>query len=194
MTGGTFARVMFALLVGAVSAAAPPAAGAAVNPPRALDATQGVTRFEVTSREPFAGGRSFGRVGPYERLDGTATVQLDPRDPHNAGIVNIDRASRNAAGMVEYSTPVFILRPADMGRGNGKIFYAVNNRGNKQALGYFNRVTSGPGINDPRTSADAGDGFLMRKGYTVVDAGWQGDVAAGDNRLFPDFPVASQAD
>ena len=54
--------------------------------------------------------------------------------------------------------------------------------------------SSGPGINNPLTAADAGDGFLMRQGYTIVDAGWQGDVAPGNNRLVPDFPVATNAD
>jgi hypothetical protein len=178
--------VVVCLLVVAV-----PATAASRESPTAA---QGVTRFEVTSREVFAGGRSFGRVGQYERLDGVAQVQLDPDDPRNAGIVDIDRAPRNEAGMVEYRSPFMILKPVDMARGNGKVFYVVNNRGNKQALGYFNRVPSGPGINDPRTSADVGDGFLMRRGYTIVDAGWQGDVAPGNNRLFPEFPVATQAD
>lgn len=158
------------------------------------DARQGVTHFEVTSRALFADGRQFGGTGRYERLDGVAHVQVDPDDPRNAVIVDIDKAPRNDAGMVEYSTPFMILRPIDMERGNGKIFYAVNNRGNKQALGYFNRVPSGPGINDPQTFDDAGDGFLMRRGYTIVDAGWQGDVAPGNNRLFPQFPIATEPD
>jgi hypothetical protein len=188
--------VMFAVLGAAVPATAAAGTGSGRTAPERASsgAEQGVTRFEVTSREIFAGGRVFGRVGRYERLDGVAHVQLDPMDPRNAGIVDIERAARNEAGMVEYRSPFFILRPANMARGNGKVFYVVNNRGNKQALGYFNRVPNGPGINDPRTSADAGDGFLMRKGYTIVDAGWQGDIAPGANRLFPDFPVATQAD
>src|SRR5260370_29027478 len=48
--------------------------------------------------------------------------------------------------------------------------------------------------NDPLTAADVGDGFLLRLGYAIVDAGWQGDVAPGNSRLFPKFPVASQPD
>ena len=34
----------------------------------------------------------------------------------------------------------------------------------------------------------------MRLGYTIVDAGWQGDVAnvPGSNVLFPVLPVATQ--
>ena len=33
--------------------------------------------------------------------------------------------------MVEFCAPFFILKPVDMARGNRKIFYGVNNRGNK---------------------------------------------------------------
>jgi Alpha/beta hydrolase domain len=155
-----------------------------------------VVRFVIEQTRSFAGDTSFGDVGPYQRLDGTAYMEVDPRDPLNAVIVNLDKAPRNARGLVEFSAPFFILKPADMARGNHKIFYGINNRGNKQTLGYFNYVPAGPGINDPITAADAGDGFLMRLGYTIVDAGWQGDVAnlPGSNVLFPNLPIAMQAD
>ena len=97
---------------------------------------------------------------------------------------------------MELSAPFFILKPADLSRGNHKLFYGINNRGNKQTLGYFNYVPAGPGINNPVTAADAGDGFLMRLGYTIVDAGWQGDVAnvPGSNVLFPNLPIVTQSD
>ena len=159
-----------------------------------LRAEARVVRFEVERTRIFAEGISFGTVGPYQRLDGTAYMEVDPADPLNATLVNLDRAPRNQRGMVEFSAPFFILKPMEMERGNGKIFYVINNRGNKQATGYFNYAPAGPGINDPITAADAGDGFLMRLGYTVVDAGWQGDVAAGNNRMFPNLPVATQPD
>ncbi len=153
-----------------------------------------VVRFVVEQTRIFADGISFGAVGQYQRLDGTAYMEVDPADPLNAVIVNLDKAPRNDRGMVELSSPFFILKPLQMNRGNRKIFYVINNRGNKQPMGYFNYVPAGPGINDPINAADAGDGFLMRLGYTVVDAGWQGDVALGGNRLFPNLPVATQPD
>ncbi len=159
----------------------------------AAPASARVARFVVTQVRTFADGTSFGSVGQYQRLDGTAWFEVDARDPHDAVIVNLDKAPKNAGGKVEFNAPFFILKPTIMSRGNGKIFYVVNNRGNKQALAKFNYVPAGPGINDPITAADAGDGFLMRLGYTVVDAGWQGDVAPGNSRLFPKFPVAVQA-
>jgi hypothetical protein len=119
-------------------------------------------------------------------------MEVDPNDSLNAVMVNLDKAPRNARGKVEFSSPFFILKPVDMARGNRKIFYGVNNRGNKIESGLrWNYVAA---TNDPITAAQAGDGFLMRLGYTVVDAGWQGDVAPGNNRLFPNLPVATQPD
>jgi hypothetical protein len=156
--------------------------------------TARVTRFVVTQTRIFAGGMSFGNVGQYERLDGTAYFEVDPEDPLNAVIVNLDKAPRNAKGLVEFSAPFFILKPVDMTRSNHKMFYGINNRGNKQTLGYFNYVPAGPGINNPITATDAGDGFLMRLGYVIVDAGWQGDVVNLSNQLTPNFPAATQPD
>ena len=150
-----------------------------------------VVRFVVEQKRPLAEGTSFGSAGAYERLDGTAYFEVDPKDPLNAIVVNLDKAPRNARGMVEFSSPFVILKPADMAKGNHKIFYAINNRGNQQAISYFN---FGPGGNNPLTAANVGDGFLMRLGYTIVDAGWQGDLVAGGGRLIPKFPVATQPD
>jgi hypothetical protein len=151
-----------------------------------------VVRFVVEQQRSFADGAEWGTSGAYERLDGTAYMEVDPRDPLNAGIVNLDKAPRNDRGMVEFSAPFFMLKPVDMARGNQKIFFGLNNRGNKIELG----IRAFPAIltNDPLTAADAGDGLLLRLGYVVVDAGWQGDVAAGNNRLVPNFPVATQPD
>ena len=151
-----------------------------------------VVRFVVEQRRVFAEGKEFLAVGPYERLDGTVYMEVDPEDLLNAVIVNLDRAPRNARGLVEFSTTFYILKPVDMSRGNGKIFYGVNNRGNKLESGL--RWHHVPASNNPLTAEDAGDGFLMRLGYTVVDAGWQGDVAEGNDRLFPKLPVATRPD
>jgi Alpha/beta hydrolase domain len=155
-----------------------------------------VVRFVVEQQRSFASGVAWGRSGPYERLDGTAYMEVDPHDPLNAVIVNLDKAPRNAQGMVEFSSPFFILKPVDMARGNHKLFYGINNRGNKLEITQVRAFPSVPSANnnDPLTAADVGDGFLLRLGYAIVDAGWQGDVAAGNNRLFPNLPVATQPD
>lgn len=151
-----------------------------------------VTRLIITGVEsPTFEGVRFGSVKQYERLVARASGELDPTDPLNAGIVNIDKAPRNASGLVEYEVDVFILKPVDLRRGNGRIFYDVLNRGNKLAIRFVN---GGPRTNNPRLAADVGTGFLMNEGYTIVWSGWQGDVAPGNNRLLADFPIATNAD
>ena len=144
----------------------------------------GVRRVEVTEREsPVFGGTEFGTLGPYERLHGTVFGELDPTHPLNAGILNLDRAARNAHGNVEYRTDFRILKPLDVDRGNGCLVYDVPNRGNQPIMPRLN------GAPDGGHPHDAGTGFLMRRGFTVVWSGWQGDVPPGNDRLTARFPI-----
>ncbi len=160
-----------------------------------LPAAARVTVFAVEHRRAFAGGASWGKVGPYERLTGTAFLEVDPRDPLNAGIVDIDKAPRNARGMVEFSTQFFVLKPVDMAHSNRKIFYAINNRGNNLGIDFAHQLLRA------QTVADVGDNdILLQAGYTIVDAGWEGDlvpVFAADGtptRLVASLPTALQPD
>jgi Alpha/beta hydrolase domain len=150
-----------------------------------------VTRVEITRHEAFAGGQAFGPVGPYEKVVGRFYGELDPAAPLNAGIVDLDKAPRNAKGLVEYSSDFYILKPLDLAKGNGALLYDVNNRGNKQALFQFN---SAPRTNDPATAADAGNGFLMRYGFSVVWSGWLPDLPDANGNLRLAVPVARGPD
>jgi hypothetical protein len=149
-----------------------------------------VTRIEILRTEPFAGGQAFGNVGPYEKVVGRFHGELDPAAPLNAIIVDLDKAPRNARGQVEYASDFYILRPADLAKGNGALLYDVNNRGNKRALIQFN---SAPASNDPSTPAQAGNGFLMRQGYSVVWSGWIPGLPADNNALRIEVPTAAGA-
>ena len=141
--------------------------------PVAADAQ--ITRMVITERDsPTFEGHVFGDVGTYEWLIGYAEGELDPADPRNAGIVNLDRAPRNQRGRVEYRVDVQILKPVDLARGSGRIFYDVLNRGGKRSMGH--RINGGPNTNDPRVASEMGSGFLMNQGYTMVWNGWQADV------------------
>lgn len=157
-----------------------------------------VTRLEVTQTRQVADGATWGDTGAYERLDGVAHFEVDPKDPHNAIITDIALAPVNARGMVEFSSPFYILKPVDLAKGNHKLFYGINNRGGQVELG----SRFAPGMTravyvDPLTRDSLGDGLLLRMGYTYVDAGWQGDGSAdgktlmGSPGLFPSFPVAT---
>lgn len=149
-------------------------------------ATAAVARFDVVQREPFAGGKSFGAAGPYEKIIGRVHFAVDPALRQNQAIVDLTRAPRNAQGLVEFSGDLFILAPKDPANGNGAILYDVNNRGNKLALRFFNNADGN------NAASDDGDGFLMRHGFTVVWSGWDGELLPGGGRLQLAAPVASE--
>lgn len=145
--------------------------------------------FEIEKVEPLADGAPFSEVGAYERVIAVAKGEVDPALPANSGIALIDKAPRNAAGKVEYATNVFILRPKDSTRGNGRILYEVNNRGRKMLFG---NIADGPqGVNDPKTLADLGNAFPLRRGYTIVWSGWDPDAPRANMGLALTAPVAT---
>jgi hypothetical protein len=145
-----------------------------------------VTRVDIASRSTVAGGQAFGSVGAYEKLSGTIEFALDPRDPRNARIVDLDRAPRAADGRVHFTADLYVLRPVDSTRGNGVLFFEVSNRGRK---GLLSRFSGAAGSDDPSTAADLGDGYLMREGYTLVWVGWEFDLGTG--LLRADAPPAA---
>ncbi len=140
-----------------------------------------VTRFEVTQRRPLAGGRAFGDVGRYEELAGRLHLVVDPQHEVNRAITDLALAPRDAAGRVALAADVSILLPVDRARMSGRFLVDVVNRGNTVAVPNFNHATRpafGPG-SDPHPPIDAGDGWLMRRGWVVVSCGWQCDLPPG---------------
>jgi hypothetical protein len=147
-----------------------------------------VSRIDILRREPFASGQQFGNVGAYEKIVGRFYGELDPALALNAVIVDLDKAPRNARGKVEYSADFYILKPTDMAKGNGALLYDVNNRGNKRALIQFNSARAS---NDPTTPEEAGNGFLMRQGFSVVWSGWIPNLPTANNALRIEVPTAT---
>jgi hypothetical protein len=145
--------------------------------------------LEIAERTAFADGAAFGAAGSYERLAGRIRLAVDPDAAQNRGIVDLGKAPRTADGQVECTADFTILKPADMTRGNRRLFYDWGNRGNIRCLQFFNDAVH---TNTPRSLADAGNGFLFRRGYTVVWIGWEGDLLPGDGRFIIDTPVATE--
>ena len=135
-----------------------------------------VTKIEIGSRQPFAGGAAFGEVGPYEQLDGTVSFAVDPTNSANETVTDIGLAPRGSDGLVSFSSDFRVLRPTDPAKGNRRVVLDILNRGKPLALRNLN---SAPDI-APDAPMDPGNGFLMRNGYTVAWCGWQHDV--------PDLP------
>ena len=85
-----------------------------------------VVKFEVQERGSFAGGASWADAGPYEWLREIAYIEVDPHNPQDESIVDLDHAPRNKQGTVEFTTPFVILKPIDPSRGNHKIYYSFH--------------------------------------------------------------------
>jgi hypothetical protein len=150
-----------------------------------------IVKIEITSRQtPALEGRTFGKVGQYELLRGKAYAEIDPADPRNAVIADIQLAPRTADGKVVYAMDVFILKPIDLDRGNQKLFVDINNRG---TLGWDN-LSGGSNGDNPTRAADAGTGFLMAQGYAIVANGWDVQVRPGSDLLTISVPIAKKAD
>jgi hypothetical protein len=142
------------------------------------------------SQNPTFGGTTFGPVGAYQKIIGTATGKLDPSDPHNAVITDLQLAPRDAQGLVSYSMDFYILTPVDPSKGNHKVFFEPPNRGAKQ----FARFNGSSGGNNPTTAGDAGTAFLMNQGYTMVWAGWEPTASRSNFSMGVTAPVAVNAD
>ncbi len=115
-----------------------------------------VTRVEILKRSDLAA------YAGYEKLEGRVYFTVDPSNRRNTVIVDLDRAPKNAQGRIEFSADFYAVRPKT--GGNGVAIVDVVNRGNRVTR-MFNRIAAG---SDP----DVGDGFLMRRGFTVIAVGW----------------------
>ena len=139
-----------------------------------------MTHIDITTTGAAFPGESFGSVGPYQRIEGTITGEIDPADPQNAVIVDIALAPKNPNGTVGYKADFQILRPGDLSKGNHRVNFELPNRGRTNVLGLFN--DSGTG-NAKGSSGASGNTFLMSRGYTIVEGGWD-TSAQGNGSLF----------
>jgi hypothetical protein len=146
-----------------------------------------VARVEVSSRRDVLAGKPFGSVGSYELIVGRVYFVVDPVHARNKIVTDLDKAPRNAAGQVELSADLAILKPKDASRGSGVALIDIVNRGNKTVLTSFNRSAAS---RDLSTDAEFGDGFLMRQGHTVVWVGWEFDVPARTGGMRIELPAA----
>ena len=146
-----------------------------------------VSGVEIETQQAVLEGRAFGLAGAYQALRGKLHFAVKPSNPANRIITDIDLAPRNEQGEVRFSSDFFLLRPADMSRANGALLIDIPNRGNKTALGMFNRARR---ANAPSSEEHYGDGFLLREGFTILFLGWQFDPPHEPGRMRSYVPVA----
>ena len=155
-----------------------------------------IKKIQITTRQsPAFGGYSWPGVGQYEKIAGKAFGELDPKDPRNQVLVDLQLAPRNAGGKVEYSFDFYLLKPVDLSKGSHKMLYEPPNRGRKTIVA----LNRGVGGNDPGAVTDAsllGDSFLLPQGYSLSFSGWDasaGNSSANFNTTIT-LPVARNAD
>jgi len=151
-------------------------------------AISAVTAVSVSERSPVLNGRSFGPVGPYERIQGKVEFAVDPESPANEGIADLKLAPRNDRGLVVFTADFYVLRPVEASGGNGTALVEIPNRGGKALLSVFDFAK---GSRSPVTDDEFGDDFLLNRGFTLVWIGWEFDVPPEPNMLRLDAPVVS---
>jgi Alpha/beta hydrolase domain len=144
-----------------------------------------VAHLEVTRRSPFP--------FDYERIDGKLHFAVDPTHAANGRIVDLDKAPRDEGGRVRFWADFVLLQPADQGRANRRLLYFVVNRGLRVGVP-FNRFAPRLPTLPPTDEIDIGDGFLMRRGWTVAMCGWQWDVQRQPGLMGLEAPQALGAD
>lgn len=147
--------------------------------------------LDVLERHDFADGRLFGQAGVYEKIKGAVHYTVDPASPSARTIVDIDLVPCGPDGLIRFSGDFCVLRPKDPAKGNGRLVFEVLNRGTKKLfrdLMDAHIPPDGGGGNDPTSAADVGNALLLRHGYTMAWAAWQGDILAGEGRMLLHLP------
>ena len=62
-----------------------------------------VSQIESVAVEPYEDGVSFGDVGPYEVVRAVLRYAVDPETDAGRRIVDLDRARRDASGLVDHA-------------------------------------------------------------------------------------------
>jgi hypothetical protein len=117
----------------------------------------------------------------YQQITGKVYFVVDPKDPRNAVVADIDKAPRNAEGKVEFTADLLAVWPK-VGDGNNVALVDVVNRGNTTAF-RLNR-TAGQNL--------VGEGFLLKQGFTIICIGWEFDVASRNGAIRIQAPVATE--
>jgi hypothetical protein len=147
--------------------------------------------LSISERFAFAGGHEFGSSG---LTSGSSRALISRSTPAHLRSTASPISTRRRPMPRASSISPAISRSCSRSIQRAvirRLFFDYGNRGNKRMLQFFNDV---PASNDPRSLADAGNGFLMRGGYTVVWLAWQRDLLQGNGRMLLYLPVARGRD
>ena len=111
-----------------------------------------VTRIVIDEQKPMV--NAAGQTIEYEQLSGRAFGELDPRDPLNALIQDIE-LGKDKDGKVRYTASFVLTRPKNLNQASGLLWHDVPNRGRSVLIAIAER----------------------NKGDIGLASAWQGDNA-----------------
>jgi hypothetical protein len=142
----------------------------------ATPAAAKLTKLDISSQQSYG---TF-KPGEYVWWQGTISGELAPTEK----IPDIDKAARNAHGMVEYQAKISLMFPKNPNNGNGTLLVDIPNRGRPYAQGLYDSPRDEPfeaGV------TDVGTGFLQDHGFAVAEVQWE----LGPGTELPTFTDAS---
>lgn len=124
-----------------------------------------VVRLEIAERRDLPG------TG-YEEVVGRLFFEVDPAHSRNTVVADLDLAPTNAAGRVEFSSDLRLLKPKEDSAANGAAWIEIPNRGGKAKL----------------------EDWQVKHGFTLVNVGWEFDVPTEQDKLRIEVPHARKKD
>jgi hypothetical protein len=135
-----------------------------------------VTKLEIESKQ------SYGNFKPGEFLlwEGRIVGELRPTE----AIPDLDKAARNAHGLVDYSAKISLIFPRNVKNGNGALLVDIPNRGRAYGLALYNSPRDEP---FEAGTTDVGTGFLQDRGFALAEVQWE----LGQGAELPSFTDSS---
>jgi Alpha/beta hydrolase domain len=142
-----------------------------------------VVRIVIDDAQPLA--TAAGQTVAYQQISGRAFGELDPRDPTNAIIQDVE-LGKDADGKVRYVASFVLTKPVNMADASGLLWHDVPNRGSPITINVAERNFGDVGL----ASAWQGDNAAINASNgTAVRASMQ-----VGGRHFLQVPVARNAD
>jgi hypothetical protein len=141
-----------------------------------VPASAKVTKLEIASQQSYG----MFRPGEFVRWDGRIAGELQPTE----AIPDLDKAPKNAHGLVEYSAKISLIFPKNPKGGNGALLVDIPNRGRPYAQALYNSPRDEPFESG---TFEVGTGFLQDRGFAVAEVQWE----LGQGADLPSFTDSS---
>jgi alpha/beta hydrolase family protein len=148
-----------------------------------------VTKIVIDDTQMLPASPTTGQKLDYEQLSGRAFGELDPADPLNAIIQDIE-LGKDPDGKVRYVASFVLTKPVDMSKASGMMWHDVPNRGTPLAIVVAERNFGDVGL----ASAWQGDNAGTVASDGTVSGTIVRDTMLVGGRHFLQVPVAKNAD